>query len=198
MNQPANMSAAKSRPTFWQGAVVALVLSLLGVILHALMEPVLRNATEVKVLIGFLSLAYTGWLLFRSSQRSGRLTGLLLWAVAATAIWWLAPSLELYLLAHIGTLWLYRSLLSYASVLSAVADLGLNALSLATAAWAASQTASLFATLWCFFLTQALFVWIPANWHRKQAAVSQPREDDPFERAHQTAEAALRRLSGQL
>ena len=67
---------------------------------------------------------------------------------------------------------------------------------LAAGIWAATQTGSLFLSLWCFFLVQALFVAIPVNMNRKTAPGSSQRDpEDRFQHAHRVAESALRRLS---
>ncbi|MGH8652343.1 MAG: hypothetical protein ACREYE_09290 [Gammaproteobacteria bacterium] len=62
-------------------------------------------------------------------------------------------------------------------VLSALADLGLNALGLTAAIWAVKQSGSLFASIWCFFLVQALFVAIPARLSRKPEKPDRDSED---------------------
>jgi hypothetical protein len=95
-----------------------------------------------------------------------------------------------------GAVWLNRSLYRYSSLLCALADLGLSALGLAAAIWAATHTGSLFLGIWCLFLVQALFVAIPSNMGRNIAETSAGLGDeDRFRRAHRSAELAVRRLS---
>jgi len=96
--------------------------------------------------------------------------------------------------AHLGIIWVIRSLYFHASVLSAFADLGLSGFSLIAAIWAFSQTGSLFMTLWTLLLVQALFVAIPSSF-RKGDGEDSADEVDEFQRAHANAEAALRRLT---
>jgi len=56
-------------------------------------------------------------------------------------------------------------------------------------------THSLFLSLWCFFLIQALFVLIPSSLMPvRNKATSSTRETD-FERAHRAAQIAVRRLT---
>ena len=89
-----------------------------------------------------------------------------------------------------------RSLYFYSSVLPALTDLMLSGLGLAAAVWAAGQTGSVFLSLWCFFLVQALFVVIPTRIRRRHSESSLgPDGLDRFQRAHRSAEAAVRRLS---
>ena len=55
---------------------------------------------------------------------------------------------------------------------------------------------SLFLSIWSFFLVQALFVAIPTRLRQKAGDRGPARDsEDPFQRAHRAAEAALRKLS---
>ena len=184
------------RPGFFEGVAVGLVASLIGSVLFVALGLVFSTQTALGIVIALLSLAYTAYLLSRSSERVGRLTTLILWFLAAGFLWFWSPGLPIYLLFHLGLVWLVRSLYFHASLFSALADLGLNGLALATAVWAAERTGSVFLTLWCFFLVQALFVAIP-SWTRQPGSQSPAdmQADDSFQHAHRVAEAALRRMS---
>lgn len=184
------------QPSFLEGVGVALVAALLGSVLHTALSPIGDGDGLLRLLIAGLGLGYIVYLLIRSPERVGRITSLVGWGLAAVAIWLLQPSLPLFLLVHLGLIWLVRSLYFYAGLLSALADLVLTGLGLAAGIWAATHTASLFLGLWCFFLVQALFVAIPAAVNRDTAAgLSHQASEDPFHYAHRAAESALRRLS---
>ena len=73
-------------------------------------------------------------------------------------------------------------------------DLALNGVSLAAAVWAVNQTGSLFVSIWCFFLVQALFVAIPASMKQKAGQTGESHKDR-FQHAYRAAETALRKLS---
>jgi len=181
------------RPGFAEGAGVALVLSGAGAALYAVLALGAAGGA-LRLVVALAGLAYVWYLLARSRSRVGRLTTLAAWAVLAAACWWFIDSPALYLLAHVGVLWLVRSLYFHSNTLAAIADLGLNVLAAAAAVWAASRTGSVFAALWCFFLVQAAFVLIPARLGRRQpgnAAIP----DDRFGRALRNAETAVRRLT---
>lgn len=183
-------------PTFLEGVGVALTASVVGSVLFTALAPVFGSATVVRALIAAIGLAYLLYLLRRSHQRVGRVTVVAGWAAAALAIGLWQPPLLLYLFLHITLLWLVRSLYRYASLLSALADLGLSGLGLAAAVWAAVHAGSLFLSIWSFFLVQALFVAIPPDWsgrHRTRPDGTDP--DDRFQTAYRAARAALRRLS---
>jgi hypothetical protein len=183
-------------PTFFEGVAVALAASLVGGVSYTALTSVFASGWVLRLLIVGISLAYVLYLLGRSRERVGRMTALAAWAVAALAIWLMEPPLLPYLLVHLSAIWLIRSLYFYSSVLSALADLGLTALSLAAAIWAATQSGSLLVSIWCFFLVQALFVFIPTRLNRKSEEKQTDRaSEDRFQGAHRAAEAALRKLS---
>jgi hypothetical protein len=113
----------------------------------------------------------------------------------AAVTWWIAPPLPLYLLIHVGAVWLVRSLYFYSGIMPALMDLGLNALSVSAAVWAITRSGSVFLATWCFFLVQALFVAIPPAVQRKaKPEMNTAVDNDSFERARRQADAALRQL----
>ena len=184
------------QPTFFEGVSVALVASIAATVLFTALGSILPVEAVIKLLIALISLGYISYLLSRSRERLGRVTLIAGWSVAAAAIWLLTPSLALYGLTHLLLMWLVRALYHYNSLLSALADLGLNAVAVAAATWAAYQTESLFITTWCFFLTQALFVYIPPRLFRKERSpAASIVNEDHFQQAHRAAEAALQKLS---
>lgn len=184
-----------NRPSFLEGVLVALVASLLGSLLYAVLVPTLPGGLVLRLLITAIALGYVIYLLRRSPERVGRITVLAAWSLAAGAIWLTGTPLALYLALHLGLVWLIRSLYFYSSMLSALADLGLSGLSLAATIWAASHSQSLFLGIWCLFLVQALFAVIPASMQRNGGATPAHQGHDHFEDAYQAAETALRRLS---
>ena len=184
-----------NRPTCLEGVVVALIASLLGSLLYAVLVPTFPGGPILRLLIAGIALGYVIYLLRRSPERVGRITVLAVWSLAAGAIWLMGPPLLLYLSLHLGLVWLIRSLYFYSSMLSALADLGLSGLSLAAAVWATSHSHSLFLSIWCLFLVQALFAAIPASMQRSGGATPAHQEQNRFERAHRAAETALRKHS---
>ena len=98
--------------------------------------------------------------------------------------------------AQLAMIWGTRSLYFHQSLLAAFADLGLCGLGLIGALGAYLHTGSLFLSLWCLFLIQAFFVYIPSL---AQPGGQRPdRDEDRFRRAHQAAAAAVHRLSSNL
>jgi hypothetical protein len=180
------------RPSFLEGVAVALAASLLGSLVYTVLAPLFGSAVILRLLIAGAGFGYLIYLLRRSPERVGRITLICLWGLAATAAWILNLPLLHYLALHLGLIWLARSLYFYSSLLSALADLGLTAFSLAAALWAMNHSHSLFLGIWSLFLVQALFTFIPASLQRRDKALP---ETDRFDRAHRAAETALRKLS---
>jgi hypothetical protein len=183
------------RPGFFHGVIVAAVLGFFASAIVATLAPLLGLGTVVRLVIPLLGLAYLLYLLNRSAERLGRVTTLTFWTTMTAFVWWAAPPLPLYLLIHVGAVWLIRSLYFYQGVLPALMDLGLSALSVSAAIWAISRSGSIFLTTWCFFLVQALFVAIPPSVQRKaQAQQNTTADREIFERAKRQADAALHHL----
>jgi hypothetical protein len=169
------------------------VLSACGAALLTALTPWLGSGTALRLGVAGLGFAYTLYLIARSGERVGRLTTLAGWVGVASVVWLVGVPLPGYVLAHLGLVWLVRSLYYYSGLLSALADLGLTALGAAFAAWATVRAESAWLALWCFFFVQAFHVAIPASLARG-AAAERPA-DDAFARAHRAAESAVRRLS---
>ena len=178
--------------SFFEGAGVALAASLLGSVLFIALASMFGGGL-LRLLVSALAFAYIVYLLARSTQRVGRLSVIAIWSLISLAGWLFVPSTLAYLALQLCLIWLVRSLYHYHSVISALLDLGLMALSLLAAIWAWHSTHSLFLSLWCFFLVQALFVLIPRRFSGRQAPAAM--QDDRFDRAHRAAQAAVRKLT---
>lgn len=184
------------RPTFFEGAGVALGASVVGGVLFSVLTALFAGGLVVRALVAVMGLVYVLYLLRRSNERVGRITTVAMWVIAATGIWLSGLSLALYVMAHLGVLWLIRSLYFHSSLIAALADLGLVALGFAAAVWAALETGHWFAGVWCFFLVQALFVFIPGSLGRQsKTGAACADAEDRFQHAHRVAEAAVGRLS---
>ena len=182
-----------TRPSFLRGAGAALVAAVIGSALFTGLGLLLPGDSTARLLIAGLGAAYMVYLLRSSGHPIGRLATPVLWTAMALALWVAGFSLPLYLAFHIGALWLIRSLYFYSGVLPAVSDLGLTAVGVAAATWAALQTDSVFLTLWTFFLLQALFVAIPERVGGPGNSENTVQADR-FQQAHAAAQAALKKL----
>jgi len=180
------------RPGFFGGVAIAFVFAVVAAALFASLTPWCSTSLVIRLIATVLGGSYMLYLLWRSAERTGRIVTVTTWCTSAALIGWLAPSLPVFLIAHVALIWLVRSLYFHSSIVAALSDLGLGALALAVAIWAAKSSNSLFLTTWCFFLVHALFVVLPNS-----APASAPVDDannQTFQRARRSAEAALRRL----
>ena len=183
-----------NRPSFVQGIAVAAVLAFVVSAVVATLTPFVGFGSVVRLCIPLVALAYVLYLLRTSRERTGNLTTLSLWSVLAVAAWWFSPPLPLYVLIHVGAIWLVRSLYFYSGLIPPLLDMALSIFSVGGFVWAASRTGSVFLATWCFFLVQALFIVIPPAL-RKKASTASPKTDQSFELARRRADAAIRQLA---
>ena len=171
------------RPSFFHGVVAAAVLGFVASAVVATLTPFVGLGTVIRLVIPGLALAYLVYLLNRTTERTGRVTTLAFWAVLASLTWWYAPPLPLYLLVHVGAIWLVRSLYFYSGIVPALIDLVLSGLSVSATMWAISRSGSVFLATWCFFLVQALFVAIPISVKQAQPGKTPARAaNDNFDK----------------
>jgi len=183
-------------PGIFEGITLAIGASLGGGILAALLPIIFSEYTSARILISILALGYLVYLLKRSDERTGRVVMVVLWLIATLASTLLDTSLVGFLLIQAGLVWVVRSLYFHASVLPALLDLGLICLALVASAWAILQTGSVMTAIWCFFLTQSLFVLIPGFASGDDhASCFNTVEADRFQSAHRVALDAVRKLS---
>jgi len=182
-------------PGFLPGVAQALVISLVGSVVFSLVKPYLGTDFALRLLIALSALTYGVFLLRDSPVRVGLVTTVALWSLVSGVVWLIPPGLFLFLLAHMGLIWLLRCCYCHQSLLAVLLDAGLQGASLVAALWALQHTGSVMLSLWCFFLVQALFVIIPDQLSGASDALFTEAADTGFQRAHRSAESALRRLS---
>lgn len=185
-----------SRPTFPEGAAVALIAALFGSISFTVLPGLLGSASTLQLTVAALGLGYVLYLLGRTQERTGRVVALGAWLLFAGLGLFLVGDPLPYLAVHLGMVWLVRALYHQSGPLAALIDLTLNLLALAAGVWAFVHTSSTFLGIWTFFLVQALFVAIPSTDGRDLATnPTDGGQPDPFQTAYRNAEAALRKLS---
>lgn len=175
---------------FLQALCFAAALSAAGTLLMHILSPWFGVALISRGLCTVLGLAYVMFLLIRSRLQRGRVSLLLAWLCAALAIAVFCPSLLSMAAAHLILIWLTRALLFHGSLLIALADLAISALSLAAGGWALLATGSVFAGLWSLALVQAACALLPP--HLKRSTLVRSDDDQRFDRAACAAERALR------
>ncbi|MDH5784705.1 MAG: hypothetical protein OEZ16_03750 [Chromatiales bacterium] len=182
-----------NRATFFQGVGVALIAAIVGEVVFSALTLLLGSYSALQLVIATLSLCYILYLLRSSEVRLGRVVTISMWLLVTLLTLWLSPHLLLTVTIHSLMIWLVRALYLHNSLLTALADLGLAVLAVSAALWATLQTGSLAMALWCYFLIQALFVFIPSTLTPPRTAPTV--ENDHFEQARRAAQAALRKLS---
>ena len=187
------MTRRPKAPTFLGGVAVAFVLAAAGAAVFAATAPWLASSFAIRAITIALGGAYVLYLLSRSEERTGRVATVTMWCVATALAAVFASSLPLFLICQVASIWLIRSMYFHGSIVPALADLGIGVLALAFAVWAAKSSGSVFLSIWCFFLVQALFVALPADIRAK--AQCDEGSDEPFKRAERSAAAAIRRLA---
>ena len=183
-------------PNFIEGAVFAFVAALGASVVHTTLTPILGHEWVFRLIIPGLGLGYVLYLLLRAQERIGRITAVFAWLLMAGLSWLFLPGLVSYLVAHLGSVWLIRSLYHQSGGLTTLADLMLNAVALMSSVWALVHSGSLFLSVWSFFLVQALFVFIRSyRGIARKPDTSTQKKSDHFQQAYRTAETALRKLS---
>jgi len=187
------------RHSFFRGAAVAAVLALVGASAFYGLSFAVGSKLALNIVAFVLAGAYIAYLLRGSNERTGRIVVFTVWAAITTGVWFLSADLTLQLLTQTVLISMIRTLYHHARVLAALLDLLLSAFALSTAVWASAQAHSIFLSVWCFFLVQALFVGIPASFKsaEQQALTPENTREDVFDRALRTAETAIKRIATQ-
>ena len=180
--------------SFWRGVLLAIVISVVGAVLHTVLAKLLGNTSSLRVVILMAGLSYVLALLANGPRQSGRVVAALAWLALAGLLLVFNPPLTLWLLLQTGFIWLLRSLQRYDSLIPASADALFSGFALAAAIATAQHTHSLFLALWSYFLVQALAAFIPTRPAAAPEAAAAVGETD-FETSYRNAETALRRLS---
>jgi len=191
------------RPTFSEGIIVAVLASLVVTVAFTVLSTFFPTRWLLHIMIAGVSFAYVCYLLVRSQEKTGRLIVIAVWSVVTVAAGLFSPSTLITLFIHVGLIWVVRALYYYTSLTIALMDLGLSLFAIAAAIWTLMYTNSLFLSVWCFFLVQALFVVLPVDLKSafqkssKKDSTDKPLTDDTFENAYHSAKVALRQLTTQ-
>ena len=188
-----------NRPTFLEGAMVALVAALAASVLDTVLRLGLRGALApalaLALTVASLGLGYLLYLVGRRGARAGRVLLALAWLPLTATAFVLLPTVWGQVLVQLGLVWVARVWLFHGTPFAALLDLGLVASGTAAALWAGVHSGSLFLAVWSLFLVQALFGSIPTRLGPAPDRTTGPgAAPDPFDLAQRAAEGALRRL----
>jgi len=185
-----------SRPGFFESIIVAVIFSVVVALVFTVMSAFFPTRWLLQALITGGSFIYILYLLYRSTEKSGRVAVATLWLVYALAAWAFAPSILIMLFAHVAAIWLVRTLFYHNSLLIAVCDLGLIIFSVLATIWTLLHTHSVLLATWVFFLLQSLYSILPEKLQAPTRQQPQAQANE-FERAYSAAQTAVRQLSGQ-
>ena len=175
-----------SRATFTAGVVLALLSAVAGAATFAVLG---HSPAAQRLVVAGLAGGYLLYLLWTSDAKVGRVVSGVLFCTGSALAWLAEVPLGLFLLAHLGAIWLIRSCYFGTSVPTALLDLGLIVLGAAGAAWAIGRTQSPGLAIWTFFLVQSVFVFIPTL-----ARYRRPASEDAYASARRAAIAAVRKM----
>jgi len=182
-------------PSFFEGVGIALVSAIGGNILFTFMPAITGTLVALKLMVSIITLGYLWYLLRRSTERTGRLTILATWFFATIVVWVWSPSFIVFSLFNAAMIWLVRCLYFYNGLLISLADLLLTLFGFAAANWAMINTQSLFLSIWCFFLVQALFPSLLTLLKNRPGSTPASTTDQAFDSAKRIAESAIHKLS---
>lgn len=184
-----------SKPTLSEGVILALLASIVSVIIFMGMISFFSAGIVFRMLISVLGLIYILYLFSRHSEKTGKMTVIAGWLAISTLIPVFSNSILLFVSLHISMIWIVRSLYFYNSLWSSALDLALNCFALLAGIFTWQHTSSLLLALWCFFLIQAMFVFIPKQLGagtKKETEIS--IDNHTFEHACHQAQIALQRM----
>jgi hypothetical protein len=181
-----------SRPSFLEGALVALGAAVAGSVLYTGLSLLLPRSDALSLVLAALGLGYLLYLLARGRERVGRVLLVLGWLAATGVSLALVPGALTQIAVQLGLVWIARVWCFHRTPLAALLDLGLVLGGGLAALWAAGHSGSLLLALWCLMLVQALFGAIPARPGHPVASAPTVAAD-PFEQARRAAEVALKR-----
>lgn len=179
--------------SFWPAVALALAISVLGWVLHSVIGGFVDIGVSLRVVVLVAAMLQVLALLATHPQRSGRVVAAGAGLALSGLLVLVDPALPVWLVAQTGFIWLLRSLQRYDSLIPAGADALLSAFALGAAIATAQHTHSLFLSLWCFFLVQALTAFVAVRTAAAHAASACGETD--FDTSYRNAETALRNLS---
>ncbi|VAW64242.1 hypothetical protein MNBD_GAMMA11-2423 [hydrothermal vent metagenome] len=177
--------------TFNKGVVIALAASLFSSVSLSIFMDSAYSRIFMEIVFSIISFLYIVYLMQCSRIKTGRPTVGLIWLIITLALLHLESNIILFTVFQVSAIWLVRSLFYYSGLIPSMIDFCLTVLSFFTAVWAAIYTDSIFIFVWCFFLCQAVFVFIPEKFKNKK---NMHKYTDSFDLSLHRAESAVRQI----
>ena len=180
-------------PGLLANIVFAIIACVGGSILFTLLPLVFSSATSLEIVIAVISAGYLSFLLKKGRQLTGRVIAFTTWVLITGTALLIDSPITYFILSQAAMIWLARSIVFHQSILPSLLDLGLITIGLLAAVWALLQTNSIATALWCFFLVQSLFGYIPN--FKLFSKDHPPTDPDRFQAAHRVAADAIQKLT---
>jgi len=180
-------------PSFLNAVSIGLAISLVGALFFITAMLLMPVALSVYLSISVVAASYSIFLCISGKSKSGWLTFNIAIAFTTAAAWGFSLSILSFLALTLLLIWLLRSSRFYKRISSILLDLILLAAGFLSAIATYTHTQSFFIGLWVFFLTQALFVFIPHT-HTAQNSQTMLRQN-AFDTALKNAESALTKIN---
>jgi hypothetical protein len=171
---------------------LAIALSCLAFVNDVILKQWVTAALSVRLNLSLSVFLYLGYLMRCHPMPAGRMTLLMINLVVLLVCLSTDARFSTLLWVYLVMIWINRSLLRYASVVAAAADLGLSLFSAGAFYAIFSNGYGLVTSLWCFLLLQALHSVIPGKKVPIKPNCKAPA--DQFDRALHSAENALQQL----
>lgn len=179
-----------NRFSFFNHIALSVALSLMTITLHNTVTPFIGYDYGYRILILSLSVGYLSFLLHQLKPRFGVALILVFWCVMSLLLFTFNPSLPIWLMAHIGCLWMVRATLRYQHIQHWLLDSLVNLLAICAGIATYLHTQNIGLSVWSYFLVLALVALLAPS--REQEI--QTFNASPFQVAQNAANAALRRL----
>ncbi|WP_444995242.1 hypothetical protein [Aliikangiella sp. IMCC44359] len=177
-----------------QSIFIGLCLSIVGAVGFQTMSWVLPEGDVLQIILSTINFVYIAYLLFNSSHKTGRLSCLILYSTANIILLLAFISHEILLIFLCSSIWLARSIFFQKNLLASIIDALLILIGYSVALWTLSTTHSWFLTLWCFYLIQTLFIYIPQLTRIKKKQDNSLPDNQAFQIAYKNATNAIKRI----
>ena len=158
--------------------------------------PIILPVLAPKFTLALITIGYLFYLIKQSGEKTGRIvTGGIAIGVSILTLT-ISMSLIEFILIQLGLIWIVRSLYLRARPIPALIDGLLIVAGILLASWGILQTQSLAIAVWCFYLTQALFIDWPNRFFKEDADInSDSVNQQRFDQAWLAAQQAVEKLS---
>lgn len=178
-------------PTLIGQIGITITLTLVCYPAASLLQHYFSPGLAIKTLLGLLILTYILYLCILAPTRPGKIILVSITTILVGALLTTTSSPLGFIAVAISMIWISRTLLFYQRFIPLILDALLQTGAVCTALWIYSTNGSLLLAIWCFFLCQALWVFIPRGSKQTIERSHSNETNDRFSHAYRMAETAL-------